>query len=425
MTRQVRRGLAGRVAPADHDDVLVAEALGVGRHGRVVEAGPAVAVGVGDRELAPAGARRDQHGPPQDVLAVVEVDAREPLGAVGELDCPVEARQHRVEAARLERRGAGQLRTRDPGGEPEVVLDAAAHARLPARPPRLGDEGAQALRAAGDGRGQPGRPAAEDDQVEALPVDVGAQAEVPRHLRRGGIAEDPVVPDEDGRLLAGDVEPLQDLVRVGVEVEVVEAQGDEVALQQVAHLEGAPRAPLGDQAQDAVPGALVPGAAREQAPEHQLPHVRRGRQERAQAGAVEDDRLGGLRGHALGHRRLAREGRDVADEGPGVGLRDPDLLAGLVVDEVDAAALDDEEGRVALALRVEDLARGERSALPLGGEHGHLVLGQARVEHLVGEIREALGLDPGRRHAPTLAERESPSPGRDGPPGAAGSTLDG
>ncbi len=178
----------------------------------------------------------------------------------------------------------------------------------------------------------------------------------------------------------------------------MEAERDEVALQQVAHLEGAARAALGDEAQHAVPRALVPGAAGQEAAQHQLAHLRRRGQHRPQARPVEGDRLRRLGGHALRHRGLAREGRDVADERPGVGLRDPDLLARLVVDEVDPAALDDEERRVAQPLLVEDLARGERAPLALLGEPGHLVLRQAGVEDLVGEVRERLGLDPGGRH---------------------------
>jgi len=80
----------------------------------------------------------------------------------------------------------------------------------------------------------------------------------------------------------------------------------------------------------------VPGATREHAGEHDLAELRRGRQHRAQLRAVEGDHLALLRRDALGRRRLAREGRDVAEEGAGLGLGDPHLLAGLVDQEVDA-----------------------------------------------------------------------------------------
>ena len=178
----------------------------------------------------------------------------------------------------------------------------------------------------------------------------------------------------------------------------MEAERDEVALQQVADVEGAARAALGDEVHHPVSRSLVPGTAGQETAQHQLAHLRRCRQHGAQAGPIEGDRLRRLGRHALRHRGLAREGRDVADERPGVGLRDPDLLARLVVDEVDPAALDDEEGRVAQTLLVEDLARGERAPLALLGEPGQLVLRQPGVEDLVGEIRERVGLDAGGRH---------------------------
>ena len=100
----------------------------------------------------------------------------------------------------------------------------------------------EALRAAGDRGRQAGRPAAEHDEVEALPVDVRPQAELAGHLGRRGVAQHAVVADQDRGLLARDVEPLEDLVGVGVEVDVVEAQRHQVALEEVADLEGAARA---------------------------------------------------------------------------------------------------------------------------------------------------------------------------------------
>jgi cation transport regulator ChaB len=75
------------------------------------------------------------------------------------------------------------------------------------------------------------------------------------------------------------------------------------------------------------------------------------------------------------------------------------------VEEVDPPALDHEEGAVAHALLVEHVAGLERAALAALGQPLQLVLGEAGVEGLVGEVREGLGLDAGRRHRPTLAER--------------------
>ncbi len=214
----------------------------------------------------------------QDVLAVVEVDAGEPLGAVGQLDRPVEARQDRVEAARLQRRGPRQLGARDPAREAQVVLDAVAGARLASRAPGLGrrtcgspSEPAETAAAS------PAGPPPSTTRSKRCPSTSARRPSSRATWAAEGLRRTRSLTDEDGGLLARDLEPVQDLVRVGVEVDVVEAERDEVALQQVAHLEGAARAALGDEAQDAVPRALVPGAAGQEAAQHQLAHLRRGR----------------------------------------------------------------------------------------------------------------------------------------------------
>ena len=60
---------------------------------------------------------------------------------------------------------------------------------LAAGRPRLGHERPQALRAAVDRGGEPGRPGAEHDEVEALAVDLGPQAELARDLRGRRVAQ--------------------------------------------------------------------------------------------------------------------------------------------------------------------------------------------------------------------------------------------
>ena len=115
---EVRRRLSGRVAAADDDHVLVAATLGVGGHHGVVDAGAAEAVDALGLQLPPAGPGRHDDGTGENMLAVVEVDPHQALGPVGDLDRAMEARQHRVEAARLERRLARQLGARDAVGKP-------------------------------------------------------------------------------------------------------------------------------------------------------------------------------------------------------------------------------------------------------------------------------------------------------------------
>ena len=141
------------------------------------------------------------------MLAVVEVDPHQPLGAVGQLDHAVEARQHRIEASRLQRRLARQLGARDPGREAEVVLDPRARPRLATGRPGLGDERPQPLRTGVHGGREAGGPGSEHDEVEALAVDLGAQTERPRHLGGRRVAHHLGRVHQHRRLRARDVEP--------------------------------------------------------------------------------------------------------------------------------------------------------------------------------------------------------------------------
>ena len=231
------------------------------RHRRVVDARAGEPLDVVGAQRAPAraGGHHDRAG--ERVLPVVEVDPHEPLVAARELDGAVEAREDGVEAACLERRLACQLGAGDAGREAEVVLDPRAGAGLPAGRPRLGDERPQPLGAAVHRGREPGRPAAEHDQVEPLAVDLRPQAELAGDLRRRRVAQHGGVADQDRRLLARDLEPVEHRGAVLVGVDVVPPHRDEVALEQVAHLEGAPRTARGDEPHHAVPVTLVPRAA--------------------------------------------------------------------------------------------------------------------------------------------------------------------
>ena len=203
---------------------------------------------------------------------------------------------------------------------------------------------------------------------------------------------------------------------LGVGVDVVPAHRQKVALEQVAHLERPARAARGDQPHDAVSLGLVPGAPRQQRAEDQLAELRPAREHVAQPGAVELDHVRRLDCHAGADRRLAREGRDVADERAAVGLRDVDVLAGLAVDELDESLLDDVERRVAHGVLVEHLAGLERAALAALGQPGQLGVREAREEDFVREVGEALATDYlGRCHAGRLARTWGPRHARTPP----------
>ena len=81
----------------------------------------------------------------------------------------------------------------------------------------------------------------------------------------------------------------------------------------------------------------------------------------ASGGSDQDRAL--LGDDASGERRLAGEHGDVGGEGPRLALSEVVIAVGLAVDDVDGPREDDEEGRIALALLEEDLARGEREGL--------------------------------------------------------------
>src|SRR5581483_5171913 len=166
---------------------------------------------------------------------------------------------------------------------------------------------------------------------------------------------------------------------------------DEISLQQVANLERTPGAARSDQAHDAMASLLVPLAAGEQGAKHHLAQLRVGREHAPEPGAVELDHLGRLDGHTRTYRRLAGEGRDVADERSPVGLRDVDVLAGLAVDELDQPVLKRVEGRVAYRVLVENLAGGERAPRTPLGQPAELGLRQPGEQDVVVEVRESLG----------------------------------
>jgi hypothetical protein len=196
--------------------------------------------------------------------------------------------------------------------------------------------------------------------------------------------------DQHRRLLGRDLQPLEHRGALLVAVDVVPAHRQQVALDQVAHFEGAAGRPRRDQPHHPVPRLFVPGAAGQQGGEDVFAELGPAGDHVAQAGAVERDRLGWLDRDAGADRRLPGEGGDVADEGAAVGLGNVDVLARLAVDELDPAALDHEERRLADPVLVEHLARLEPAALAPLAQPLQLGVGEAREEDLIAEVRERL-----------------------------------
>jgi hypothetical protein len=146
---------------------------------------------------------------------------------------------------------------------------------------------------------------------------------------------------------------------------------------------------------------LEPRAARRHRAQHELAELRPLGGHVAQLRAIERDHVCRCGGDAGGDRRLAGEHGDVADERV-VLAREPDVLVGSAIQEVDQAALDDEARRVTHALVEEKVALLERATVADLREPLQLGFRQRREEDLIAEIRKGLGL-----HATPHAEETS------------------
>src|SRR5919201_5681265 len=158
----------------------------------------------------------------------------------------MDAGDHGAELSRLERRTPGELGAGEARRKAEVVLYPRARARLTARGEALDHERAEALGGGVDRRGEPGRTAAEHDDVEGLAVDLGSQAQLGGDRLHGGVADDAVRADQDRALRGPDAEPFEQGPALVVGVQVVPRERNEVALQEPAAGESISRPPRAD-----------------------------------------------------------------------------------------------------------------------------------------------------------------------------------
>ena len=139
------------------------------------------------------------------------------------------AREVRAELLRLHERPLGQVGAGDAGREAEVVLDPRARARLPAGRDHVDAQRSQPLGCAVDGGGEPGRAAADDDEVEAA---VGQASDGQAEVLAEGAGRRPAQHrsrhDHHGQLGGGDADVAQQsvdgIVVVGVEPLVRDAK---------------------------------------------------------------------------------------------------------------------------------------------------------------------------------------------------------
>jgi hypothetical protein len=244
--RQVDGGLAGRVGAAHDVHVLVLAPLGLGERRAVEDARPGhlrtaggVELPVGDasREDDRLGADRTAVGQPQRLSRPVHLEGG---GLAG-------GQQLGAELDGLPPRAVGELTAGYAVGEAEVVLDPRGLARLAAGRVLLHEHGAQALGRAVDRRAEPGRAAADHDQVVEVVRRHRRQVDLRGHLGVGRRDERLAVGGDEHREVAavrvrGGEQPLP---LVGVRG--VPAVGHLVAGQEVAQVRRGRRPAVPDQ----------------------------------------------------------------------------------------------------------------------------------------------------------------------------------
>ena len=184
---EVHDRLPGGVRRAHDHHVLALDGGGLGGRRAVVDARAGEGLHPGGLQPRVVHPRRDEDAVAADLRAAVERDhPRRPVLADGE---HLAGGEHlRAQAQRLGRRAPREVGAADAGREPEVVLDPRALARLPARRVALHQERPQALGRSVDRRRQPGRPAAEDDEVVEGELRRRVEADPARRSRPGRAA---------------------------------------------------------------------------------------------------------------------------------------------------------------------------------------------------------------------------------------------
>ena len=201
---QEHHRLPGRVAAADHRDILCVVEVRFHRRAGVVDprAGKAVrAVGLQAPPTHPQGQQQD---PTADFRPAVQLQ-RVPVAARpggGQLfdgdrgDHPGAELEHLQNAARR------QVGPAQPGGEADEVLDARGAAGLPARPELVQQQRGKPLGRRVHGRGDSRRPGADDGEIDFLRRAVAPDARLAGQLLQGGVHEDAAVAAFNDRRLA-------------------------------------------------------------------------------------------------------------------------------------------------------------------------------------------------------------------------------
>ena len=165
--------------------------------------------------------------------------------------------------------------------------------------------------------------------------------------------------NQNRAFFGADSQPVQKRLALVVVVDVMPAERNEIALEQLTDGEGVPGRAFADQPFQTVALGNQPLATHNHGAQEEVAELRGTGDHPAQFIGSHDQHRRLLGNDASGERRLAREHRDVGSERPWLTLSEVVIAVGLAVDDVDRSREDDEERRIALSLLEEDLAWGE------------------------------------------------------------------
>ncbi len=321
--RQEHGGLPSRI-PASHDDDLLPAAelpFHGGRaevHARAFEPGDII-----DGKPSILGARRDDHRARRHLL----LSDRHDIGPSTALEPRRDPGHEKVgpELPSLGVRCRGELVPRDAGGEPEIVLDLRARARLPAGRRGFHHEYVEPLGSAVDRGREAGRPGAHDDEVPGFrDVHRRVEAQTVGDLLIARIAEDLVPPaDEHRDVRDGDVEALHQLFDVRLAIEIDLRVGVVVAGQEVAYSQRAGAMIGSDENRVAEVALDQAQAAKDEGAHDDVAQLRVGLNDHAQILELDLDDFAGFDCLDPDQREPARERTDLARELAGTQLGEP------------------------------------------------------------------------------------------------------
>ncbi len=287
-----------------------------------------------------------------------------------------------AELLRLRERATGERLAGDAGREAEIVLDLRARAGLATGRVLLDDEHIEAFRCRVDGGRKARRTRADDDEVVDMRcIQRLVEAEAFGDGLVARVAQHEFAPaNEDGHVVWGNLEPVEQGLDVGVAIQVEVGIGMDVARQEFLHAQRAGAVYRADHDHVAEPVRHQLDATQDERADQDLADLRIGLHDREQVVAVDLDDLAGLGDQRANERAASGEQVHFARELPGPVARDEVLAGRRRPIHVDAPREHDEERRVRVARVEQHFALRRVPAAPVPGNARELGSGQRR-EH--------------------------------------------